>query len=455
MKKNKEKSAYWYKDNIKKYRWGFLIFNFLLFTLVFLVFTAVLKIFVEERFIYNVKNEIMKFDNDIDIVANDSTEYIGFTNIEDPRITAVYYYTDPKISSPDQFVSPVIIGSVVNGSLGYEDITPINQIKQEKIGEYKKEKILGYNFMTYVVNKRYKAVESPTSPRDRLVCYVKIYMNIDGELTAKNELNIVFMICTFGFLLLSYLSSYIIMKRSTKPIQQFVDKQITFVSDASHELRTPIAIVTSQIENILANPDQSVYDVSEDLAVSLKELTRLKKLVADLLSLARSDQNRLTYHFEVTNLNIMLNEVVDPFIEIASFEDRKLEYIGEDVECNIDKDKTRELMIILLDNALKYTNPGDSITVTLKQEGNEVIIEVADTGIGISEETKEKIFERFYREDKTRSRETGGNGLGLSIAKTIVHDMDGKITVDHNEPKGTKFIITLHRAKQKNKVETE
>ena len=104
-------------------------------------------------------------------------------------------------------------------------------------------------------------------------------------------------------------------------------------------------------------------------------------------------------------------------------------------------------MIILLDNALKYTNINDTINVTLKNVLIDEIIEVSDTGIGISEETKEKIFERFYREDKARSRQTGGNGLGLSIAKTIVSDMKGKISVEHNVPKGTKFIIVFPKSK--------
>ena len=165
------------------------------------------------------------------------------------------------------------------------------------------------------------------------------------------------------------------------------------------------------------------------------------------MALARSDQNRLVYHLEKTNLNIVLSEIVEPFIEIASFEERELSYDGEDVDAMIDKDKFRELMIILLDNALKYTNEKDSIHITLKSGIFDAIIEVADTGIGISEETKNKIFERFYREDKARSRQTGGNGLGLSIAKTIVSDLKGKISVDHNTPKGTKFIITLPKTK--------
>ena len=147
------------------------------------------------------------------------------------------------------------------------------------------------------------------------------------------------------------------------------------------------------------------------------------------------------------NINLVLSEIIDPFIEIASFEDRELVYNGEDVDVLVDKDKLRELMIILLDNALKYTNENDNIIVTLKATMFDAIVEVADTGIGITEETKEKIFERFYREDKARSRQTGGNGLGLSIAKTIVSDMKGKITVEHNVPKGTKFIIVFPKSK--------
>ena len=244
------------------------------------------------------------------------------------------------------------------------------------------------------------------------------------------------------------LTGYLITKRATVPLHEFVDKQITFVSDASHELRTPLAIVQSKLENILTNPNQKVYEVGEDLAISLKELTRLKKLTSDLLALARSDQSKLTYNLTRENLNVLLFEIIDPFIEIAEIEQRKLIFEGEDVEAIVDKDKIRELMIILLDNALKYTNEGDEIKITLKQGVFDAIIEVADTGIGISDETKIKIFERFYREDKARSRSTGGNGLGLSIGKTIVTDLKGKISVDHNDPKGTKFIILLPKAKK-------
>ena len=301
--------------------------------------------------------------------------------------------------------------------------------------------------MTFLTKKWYKATDAETN-KDVIVCYVKIYMNVDGEIAAKQELNAALIFCVFTLLILGTISGYLITKKATAPLQEFINKQITFVSDASHELRTPLAIVQSKIENILTNPNQKVYEVSEDLAISLKELSRLNKLTTDLLALARSDQSKLTYHLSKENLNLLLNEIIEPFIEIAGFEDRVLSYEGEDVEAIVDKDKIRELMIILLDNALKYTNINDTINVTLKNGLFDAIIEVSDTGIGISEETKEKIFERFYREDKARSRGTGGYGLGLSIAKTIVTDLKGKISVDHNEPKGTKFLIVIPKAKK-------
>ena len=406
-----------------------------------MVFTSILTLVVEERLFINVQAQIKTIDKRID---NSFYEKLESIEIEDPRVTVSYYYTDPL--DIDQLVNPTIIGKTVIGPLDSGYVTEYDDITKEEVGSFGEIEIMDHYYMTYISKKWYKTYDVDSS-KDVVVCYVKIYMNIDGEIAARNELNTGLILCTILLLVLGSLSSYLIMRKSVKPIEEFVEKQVTFVSDASHELRTPLAIVQSKLENILTNPNQRVFDVSEDLAVSLKELSRLNKLTSDLLALARSDQNRLTYNLEKINLNIILSEIVEPFIEIASFEERELSYDGEDVDVIIDRDKIRELMIILLDNALKYTNENDKIHISLKVGMFDAIIEVVDTGIGINEETKEKIFERFYREDKARSRQTGGNGLGLSIAKTIVADLKGKITVDHNMPKGTKFTITLPRSK--------
>lgn len=444
MKKNKTKSAYWYKENLRKYRIGFIIYNFITIFIIFLIFSAILTIFVEERFYNNVQVTIKSVNNEINIRAKDAP--LGGLMIDDHRISVVYYCSDFTINNDDKPSFKPLNDYKVFGVLEREYVTTAQDIRNSELDTFKVELINDHYYMTYVSQKLYKAFDLQDN-KEKIVQFVKIYMNIDGELDAHEEFKSSLIIGALVIVILGYISSFFIMKNSTRPLQEFVDKQLAFVSDASHELRTPLAIVQSKIENILANPDQSVYDVSEDLAVSLKELSRLNKLTTELLALARNDQNRQVYNFEKVNLNIVLSEVLDPFIEIAEFENRKLSYTAEDVDVTIDKDKIRELMIILLDNAMKYTSSGDSINVSLKLISGEAVIEVSDTGIGISDVTKEKIFERFYREDKTRSRETGGNGLGLSIAKNIVKDMKGKISVDHNSPKGTKFIIVFPRAK--------
>ena len=112
-------------------------------------------------------------------------------------------------------------------------------------------------------------------------------------------------------------------------------------------------------------------------------------------------------------------------------------------ECNVDPNKIKQLMVILMDNALKYTEEGDKITISTRNKDDKFFIEVKDTGIGISDEGIKHAFERFYREDKARTREKGGSGLGLSIAHTIVKQHGGTIKIEHNNPKGTIVIVRI------------
>ncbi len=443
MKKNNIKNAYWYRDNIKKYQLGLMLFNMFLFVFVFGLFCGIIGIVIEQKFIYNVETEITTCLTNIDTHIKEE----GIEKIYDPRMTMVYYFTDTK-DLWKQELNYVIDDYKIVGVLEEKDVTSINDISKQELNTYRSEKINNHSYMSYTV-KKWAIVNNNAESNFETLCYIKVYMNIDSELNAQRDLQYSLVIMLFGILFIGYGLAYLVMHKSVEPLKNFVEKQVTFVSDASHELRTPLAIVQSKIENILAEPDKTVYDVSEDLAVSLKELTRLTKLTSELLSLARSDQNRLTYHIEIVNLNVVLQEIIEPFIEIAGFEERTLTFQGVDIDVKVDRDKIRELFIILLDNSLKYTNPNDEINVILSQKGNEAIVEVCDTGIGIKDEDLEKVFERFYREDKTRSRETGGNGLGLSIAKTIVSDLNGKIYAEHNIPKGTKFIITLPKVNNK------
>ena len=160
--------------------------------------------------------------------------------------------------------------------------------------------------------------------------------------------------------------------------------------------------------------------------------------------LATADSNQLEIKKELKNIDDVVKEVASPYIEYAQMQNKKLELeLNCNKEVNIDLSKITELLIILLDNAIKYTKEGENIKVITHCKDGKATIEVADEGIGISDEQKKHLFERFYRADKARTRETGGTGLGLAIAQTIVKAHGGTIKVYNNTPKGTKFVVKI------------
>ena len=162
------------------------------------------------------------------------------------------------------------------------------------------------------------------------------------------------------------------------------------------------------------------------------------------MTLARADSNNTVLNKEKINIDELIKEVVKPYVEFAEIEKKevKLDFKFEK-EILIDRNKIHQLMVILLDNAIKYTENGDSIEILTSQKEGKCVIEVKDTGIGISDEAIKHVFDRFYREDKSRTRETGGTGLGLSIADWIINAHGGNIKASHNGTKGTVFTIKL------------
>jgi two-component system sensor histidine kinase CiaH len=169
-------------------------------------------------------------------------------------------------------------------------------------------------------------------------------------------------------------------------------------------------------------------------------------MTKDLMILARADDNRMTLDKEKVNVDTLIQDVLKPYEEVIELDNKKLVIdLKYDDTATIDTSKIYQVLVILLDNAIKYTEEGDTITVKSYDKDNKCYIEVADTGIGISDEAIGHVFERFYREDKSRTRSTGGSGLGLSIADAIVRAHGGIIKASHNGDKGTIFTIRLNK----------
>lgn len=274
--------------------------------------------------------------------------------------------------------------------------------------------------------------------------YRQVLINVDAEKDIaakfKNTLVVAIIICV----ILIVVASYILSKRTLKPIVASWKKQTEFVQDASHELRTPLTIIKAKQEKLLEKPESTIIDNAEDISITLKETQRLTKLVKELMELAKSDSKEIKLSKDKFLLDEEVKNISNLYKDVANTQNKELtlnlNYKGYILA---DENKIKELLVILLDNALKYTEPSNSIEVNTYQKDGKAIIEVADTGIGISKEDQEHIFERFYRAEKSRNRESGGMGLGLSIAYNIVKIHKGIIKLDKNRAKGTKFIIKL------------
>jgi len=225
-------------------------------------------------------------------------------------------------------------------------------------------------------------------------------------------------------------------------IELSYNSQKQFVSDASHELRTPIAVIQGYVSMLerWGKTDKDVLD--EGIAAISQEAASMKELVERLLFLARHDKKTLMLEMEVFNPLEVMSELNREAKMLSAGHEFLLEP-AENALINGDKGMIKQLMRILVDNAIKYTPEGGRITLGMKKEGRQCILSVTDTGEGISPEELTKVFDRFYRCDQARKSETSGHGLGLSIARIIAVAHGGKIRVRSKVGVGTTFSVLL------------
>lgn len=433
------------KEQVRLKFFKHIIYNICVFMIIFIVFGLFVFFMVQDTIYENVDNELYESERKILELENLSVNTILGTKefrsqIEDilQSNLNVYYITKRIVNPNVVVVVRDLDGAIINDDLGRfsEYISEINFDKEnlDKIYELTIENEFPYRGINFLL-------EGTDSQEDR---YIQLLINVDGE---KDLVNAYFRIISLAVLLgciLSILASYILSKKTLKPLTDNLIKQTEFVQNVSHELRTPLTIIQAKQELLLQEPNAKIIDKSEDIVLTLNETKRLSKLVKELLILSRADSNKLNLQKENVNIDDYLKEIIIPYKEIAQMQEKEIILdLNYKVDINIDASKIYQLMIILLDNAIKYTEAKDKIEIKTYLKDNRCNIEVKDTGIGISDEGLKRIFERFYREDRARNRETGGIGLGLSIANVIVTAHNGTIKASHNEPKGTIFTIKL------------
>lgn len=269
-----------------------------------------------------------------------------------------------------------------------------------------------------------------------------IFVNMDYENSLLKSLRINLIMVAVAGLGLVYAGSLFMAGKAIKPIKESWERQKNFVADASHELRTPLTVIKTNLELVMESKVDTVESQLRWLENIDFENKHMIKLVSDLLLLARIDSGQKLLEMKNFSLSAAIEKAVAPYIPVAGEKNIKINFlIDSEVKFFGDESRMQQLVVILIDNAVKYTQTDGSIAIKLENSREGIELIVSDTGEGIGKEDFEKIFERFYRVDKARNTESGGTGLGLSIASWIVKEHHGTISVDSTLEKGTTFKI--------------
>ncbi len=417
---------------IRKQQLRFVLMNLLSFTVIFTLFGIIIFSAVRTTLYEKADDELESFRA---MMAGNTagTPFEGppprqggmDRNRPNPRVIEIRWSADGRILNPQQ------LGTQLSESTfsGYTpDFTTLDTITDAVIGD----------------NYRFRTLLEETVPETGDPYYTQLLINTDAEQTILENFGRLLILCSALFVVLSIAASFLLSKRMMRPIIQSWQRQTEFVENASHELRTPLTIIQNKLEMLLRAPQKTIADKFENIALSLSETRRLTKLTADLMTLARADSAETALEKTVFSAAGFIRTVSRPYAEIAESEGKSFTLkLPDTLELSADEVRFHQLLVILLDNSLKYTSEGDRIGVKLTETAQSAVLEVADTGFGIQAGNEKRIFERFYREDRARSRETGGSGLGLSLAQWIAEAHGGTIRAAVNPDGGTVMTVVL------------
>lgn len=273
---------------------------------------------------------------------------------------------------------------------------------------------------------------------------IQLLINVNDELVYVQDLEkalssafLILILVALG--LATYLAAVVL-----KPLRSSYNKQVAFVQDASHEMRTPLAIIKGRLELLAKNSSDQIEDHFEELSTMMEEIRGLEKLNSDLLLMSKED---IGGKLELTSfsLNAFIQEIYSFYFDLAEVQDKSfiLKNIEEEIEVEWDQVKIKRCMSILLENALKYTTSGDQICLEARRKEGSIQLCILDTGIGIKKEEQDRIFDRFFRGQEVRASGIEGSGIGLSLLKSLCYNLNIKIQLQSKYGEGTCFTLIL------------
>lgn len=271
-----------------------------------------------------------------------------------------------------------------------------------------------------------------------------VFLDITAQQNILTNLIYTFAVVGLVMLIILYFTSRFFANRSITPVKEAFDKQKQFIADASHELKTPLTIINTNADVLLSNPEDTIHNQAKWLHYIKSETERMARLTNDLLYLTEMDDSRATMVFSKFNISEAVENIILTMEAVIFEKHVSLDYdIEPDLMVQGNSEQIKQVVMILVDNAVKYTNSKGSVTLSLKKQHNDIMLSVTNTGEGIAAEHLTRIFDRFYRTDASRARKQGGYGLGLAIAKSIIDQHKGKIYAKSTFGESTTFYVQL------------
>lgn len=272
----------------------------------------------------------------------------------------------------------------------------------------------------------------------------QIFSNIDAEIGSMYRLATSILFGLIILVVVALAMSAYLASRVIKPVREAYDKQVYFVQDASHEMRTPLAVIKGKLELLANASGDRIDDHFEHISKIMSEIRGLEKLNSDLLLLSKEDLS-LGDNIGEFDLNDFIDEISEFYTDLAEIKEKKFSIIRpeESTKVQWDYTKIKRVLTILLENAFKYTDENGEIILKIEIIKKYIRISVKDNGIGIKEEDKSRIFDRFYRSEFVRGQNIGGTGIGLSLLKSISKSFDIKIKVNSEYGVGSEFILDI------------
>lgn len=362
-------------------------------------------------------DEIGKLTKAFNYMASELKKNLNEVSREKNKIETILNYMTDGIIAFNLKGEVIHINPVLKVMLGIKEEWDMN------FNEFSKRYDLGVSIEEISYLETYKTKEVNTTIGDK---YVKVYFAIFTDENKKPD-------------------GVIAVFHDVTEQQKLDEMRREFVANVSHELRTPLTSIKSYSETLLEGALEDKETATKFLSVINSEADRMTRLVKDLLQLSRLDNNQMKWNITKFSLEKLVRDCIQKLEISANEKDQTIECykIGDVEDVEADRDRIEQVLINMLSNAMKYTPKGGKISIYVGKMYSSVYVKVKDSGIGIPKEDLPRIFERFYRTDKARSREMGGTGLGLAIAKEIIEAHNGEISVTSDIGKGTEFTIKL------------